>query len=422
MTGEGAATRPRFEWGARPRISRSATVQVREALVPMQLWTSVPVVQRIDEELTIVDRFVLEAALALDPMYPRDVEEVTQIPQDAITRIAGRLTGLGLLTSDGAGYRADPDAAYAALNQRSAPRYVTAWLSFLYLPDGDDLVAFATGSGQAAAPMLNRVGPVGDKALPEDAAGVPVAEFIGPRIRAGTVAGLSDDIVDAAGAATPGGDDEDGDLPGTGPRVPDTCPVYRCAGHVKRDGGGVTLVLRITGRTGNREACVIPGADGQAELWESIDVRVPDALTGWDGGIRPEKVTPTSWRFTLDEAAADSASSRHIPISEPSGLSVTEMPSCVVETEIDFEPLDRAAARIFALDHAVRDVTETAPSSVSGSREALTRAAVSGAARYAAYGLGDSSLTGDDVEERLWAGNYFGHVYAFREAEDFAYG
>lgn len=421
MTGASESARPRFEWGARPKIPRSATVLIKEALVPMHLWTSVPVVKCIDEELTIVDRFVLEAALSLAPMYARDVEEVTQIPEDAVTRIAGRLTGLGLLRSDGGAYWAEADAAYDALTKQSAPRYATAWLSFLYLPDGDDLVAFSAGPGQTAVPMLNRVAPISGKALASDVAGVPLTEFIGQRIRSGTVARLPEDIVDVVEEVTSADEHGNDDGPIHVQRVPDTCSVYRCAGHVKRQGDDVTLVLQIKGRAGNREKCVIPGAVGQANIWESIDVQVPDAVEDWDGRIAIEKITSASWRFILDEVAADSAAWRDVPISEPGGLSITELPSCIVEVEIEFEPEDSAAARIFALDHAVREVTETAYESITGSRNILARAAESGAARFAEYGPGGLPVTGKDVEERLWAGNHFRHVYAIREAEDFAY-
>lgn len=417
MTGQSETERPRFEWGARPKIPGSATVQVREALVPMELWTAVPVVRRIDEELTIVDRFILEAALDLNPLYARDVEDVTRIPRDAVTRIAGRLTGLGLLRAAEDAYWAETDAVEAALNRRSVPRYALTRLTFLYLPDGDDLIAFGSGPGQAAAPKLNRVAPVSDKALPADLAGIPVTEFVGRRIRAGTVARLPEDIVGMPEAG-PSSAEETNDEG----RIPDTCAVYRCAGHVKRQGEEVTLVLRLSsGKGGRGEKCAIPGADGQARRWESLDVQVPEAAEDWGGYAYIGKTSATSWKFILDEDAANSATWQDVPISDPGGLSVTELPSCVVEVEIAFEPLDSDAARIFALDYAVREVTETAYDSISGSPEVLARAVEAGSARFSDYCPGGMGLTAEDLERRLWAGNHFRHVYAVREAEDFAY-
>lgn len=391
-----------FEWRGQPQIARTASAQIREALVPMLIWTSVPVTRRVDQDLTIVDRFILEAALALAPMRAEDVEEVTQIPRDAVLRVAGRLTALGLLRADGTGFHAIEDEVRVALRQRAVPRYTPAYLTFLYLPDGDDLIAYSSGHGQAAPPILHRAEPVSDRAFPPEFGDQPLAELIRERIREQRVARLPDDIVDASQESTV--------------RIPATCPVYRCIGHVRRNGEDVRLILEIKNPSGKKEQCVIQGAAGQAALWEAVAARVPEAALDWDGVAVAAQESATRWRFTLDQEAAAAAVQAGVVVSRPAGLSVADPPSCVAEVEVAFSPADRDAAGIFALDQAVRELTDT-----EHTRLGRAAAAVAAARARQEYDLGDNSLTNMDVEQRLWDKTYFRHVYALREPLDFAY-
>jgi hypothetical protein len=120
----------RFVWSAPLPSRRGATMVIREALIPMVLWPSVAVMRRIEQELTAVERFVIEAALALDPMRPEDVEEVTDIPRDAIIRIAGRMTGLGVLRVGEDGYYGVEVPARAALEERAVPEHRVSHLTW----------------------------------------------------------------------------------------------------------------------------------------------------------------------------------------------------------------------------------------------------------------------------------------------------
>ncbi|MBV9445614.1 MAG: hypothetical protein JO345_06925 [Streptosporangiaceae bacterium] len=391
-----------FEWRGQPHIARTASVQIREALLPMLMWTSVPVTRRVDQDLTIVDRFILEAALALAPMRAEDVEEVTAIPRDAVLRIVGRLAGLGLLRADGTGFVAVEEQVSAALQQRAVPRYIPAYLTFLYLPDGDDLIAYASGQGQAAPPILHRAEPVSDRAFPSGFGDRPLADFVRDRIRERRIARLADDIVDAS--------------PESAVRIPPACPVYRCAGHVRRAGDDVTLVLELKSTTGKKDRCALPGAVGQAALWEAAASRAPEVAQTWEGVVVPAQESATRWRFTLDRLSAGAAVRAGVAVSRPAGLSITVPPACVAEVEVAFSPADTDAAQVFALDHAIREVTDTEHTRLRG--DAATLAA---ARARQEYGLADDAVTTADVEHRLWDDACFRHVYALREPLDFAY-
>ena len=95
---------------------------------------------------------------------------------------------------------------------------------------------------------------------------------------------------------------------------------------------------------------------------------------------------------------------------------ITVPPACAAEVEAVFSPADTDAAEAFALDHAVRTVTDTEHTRLQ--RDAAALAAVG--ARQA-YGLTDDALTAADVERRLWDDACFRHVYALREPLDFIY-
>lgn len=397
---------PEFEWFAAPRTPRKASVVVREALLPMLMWPTVSVTRRVDEKLTVVDRFVVEAALALAPMRVEDVEEVTAIPREAVVRIAGRLVGLGVLRASGPDYHAVEEAARSALNGYAVPRYHTTTVGFLYLPDSDELIACLRGAGRPDPPLLDRVEPTSQKPTPRRVRGLPLAHLITDRMREGTVVGLPEDIVEAAESDT---------------AIPGACPVYRTRGHVRSHGESAMLVLDVLDPSGRRKlkGVAVP-ASRQAKHWMELTGLAPDAALPWQeqGG----KVTalpdssPTRWSFTLDGNAAEAAMDRGIALNRPTGLSIGH-PDCAVSVTVAFSPADAAARWVFALDQAVRELAEKPPASLN---TGVLAAAASRAVQE--HSMPEESLTSAHIEEHLWDDGHFRHVYALRDAKDFAYG
>lgn len=399
-----AAVTALFDWSAPVRTPRNASLVIRDALVPMLLWPSVLVTRRVDQDLTVIDRFVVEAALALSPMRAEDVEEVTAVPRDAIVRIAGRLAGLGLLRAEDDGYHPVAPAALTALERRAIPEYRPTHLTFAYLPQGDDLVAFAPGSGRPDPPLLQKASPAGVAPMPPEIAERNRAEFLRERISGGRVAGLPDNIVDAVAGQ---------DL------VPLVCQAYRCRGHVRSSGADVTLVLRVLDASGGQAAqCVIPGAIGQVARWAALAAQASTAGEAWraaGGQVSAAQETATTWSYTLDGSAAEAAGRGGVALSRPAGLSIRD-DDCVVSVGARFAPADPAAARVFALHHAVRAVADTQPAKL----DAAALATATAEAREA-FGLADAELRVAEVEGRLWKDGHYQHVYAMRSARDFAY-
>jgi hypothetical protein len=400
-----------FVWTGSDSVPRNASVVIREALVPMLLWPSVPVLRRIYEELTVVDRFVAEAAVALAPMRAEDVEEVTTIPRDAVVRIAGRLVGLGLLRAEGADYHPVEEAVRNALRQRAVPEERRGSMTFLYLPHSDDLIAFPVGPGLSRPPLLQKADPAEVAPLPRELAGARRADVLRARIQSGRAAGLPPEVVDVL-------DDPTDDA------LPPSCPAYRCRGHVKSGDDG-RLVLEVLDRDGKKTAqWTLSGATGQAAQWIALASRAADAGAAWtaDGGtVQVRQDEPAAWTYALDSGAAQAATRDGVRLGDPAGLEIhdgdrREDDRVVVVVNARFEPLDRRATRVFALDDAIHAVVDQDPAGVSA--DSVARATAAARARY---GLAPDALTGAEVTESLWTGRHYRHVYGLRAAKDFPY-
>jgi hypothetical protein len=372
----------------------------------------VPVIRRIYEELTVVDRFVVEAALTLAPMRAEDVAEVTTVPRDAVVRIAGRLASLGLLRADGLDFYPVEAAAWNALQQRAVPEDRQTSMTFLYLPHSDDLIAFPTGPGRSKPPLLQKAKPAEVAPLPREVAGARRADLLRTRIQSGRVAGLPPDIVDVV---TDDMSDE---------ALPASCPAYRCRGHVKSNDDG-RLVLDVLDRDGKKTAqWTLSGAIEQADEWVALALRALDAGTSWTvagGDVQVVQEGPAAWMYVLDAVAAKAAARDGLRLSEPAGLEIhdgdrREDDRVVVAVNARFVPLDDDATRVFALHQAIRTLVDQDTASMS----ALAVTEATTAAR-AAYGLENDALTEPEITDSLWTEKHYRHVYALRAAKDFPY-
>jgi hypothetical protein len=385
-----------FSWTAPIKSPANATVVVREALLPMLLWPSVPVVQEVEQRLTVIDRFVVEAALLMTPVTAADIAEVTGVPHDAVGRIAGRLVGLGLLVPDGAGF-APAETAAAALDRPSVAERRETRLTFLYLPQGDDLVAYQDGMRRVEPPMLHRTTPDTMSPLPPGTAERSLAGFLRERIIGGQVVGLPEGIVDVV-------DEEQ--------TTPFGCPAYRCAGTVVTTDTDVELRLRATGTQRRQVSYKIAGAAGQAAYWsaraEWTDAVVAD-WTATGGTVETARLGSTRWSLTVDGPAAVAAVAAGIDLSRPAGLSI-ESDDCVTYVDVSFSAADHAALRMFAMQDALLRIT----SKVTGDLAEETVPDAASAAR-AAYGLTEADLSDAAVHDQLWLDGHYLHVYALRK-------
>jgi hypothetical protein len=388
-----------FSWSAPIESARDATVVVREALLPMLLWPSVPVVREVEQKLTVIDRFVVEAALQMAPVTAVDIAEVTGVPQDAVSRIAGRLVGLGLLVPDGIGF-APTESATAALNRASVPERQVTRLAFLYLPQGDDLIAYQDGPHRVDPPMLHRMVPETMAPLHPGTAERRLAGFLRDRIVGGQVVGLPEGIVDV--------DEEQVDEKQT---VPLGCPAYRCAGSVVTTNTNVELRLHTVGAKRKQINYKIAGAAGQAASWSSRAEWTDAAVADWTatgGTVETTQLGPTQWSLTVDGPAAVAAAAE-VDLSRSAGLSM-QSDDCVTYLDVSFAPADHSARRVFAMQDALLRITSKVTDDLD--EEAVADAASSARARY---GLTEADLTDAAVHDQLWVNGHYLHVYALRK-------
>lgn len=387
-----------FSWSAPIDPAKDADVVVREALVPMLLWPSVPVVQEVEQRLTVIDRFIVEATLMMAPVTAADIEEVTGVPQDAVDRIASRLVGLGLLVPDGIGYGPTEIAAAAMVSDRPAviERQETR-VSFLYLPQGDDLIAYRDGPRRVEPPMLHRMVPVSLAPIPPAVSGRGLAPFLMERITEGQVIGLPEGIVDVVDQ---------------GQAVPFSCPVYRCSGTVVSREADVELRLRTSGAKGQQSNYKIVGADGQAAYWSARTGLVEAAVAGWastGGTVETARLGPVEWSVTVDGPAATEAVAAGVDLSGSAGLSM-QSDDCITYVDVSFSPSDHAARRVFAMQDALLRITSMVVDELV--EEAVHNAT---SAARATYGLAEADLTAAAVHDQLWLDGHYLHVYALRK-------
>jgi hypothetical protein len=385
-----------FSWSAPIKSLRNATVVVREALLPMLLWPSVPVVREVEQRLTVIDRFVVEAALLMAPITAADIAEVTEVPQDAVSRIAGRLVGLGLLVPDGIGL-APAETAAAALGRLSVPERQVTRLTFLYLPQGDDLIAYQDGPHRVEPPMLHRMVPETTSPVPSGTAERNLAGFLRERIVGNQVVGLPEGVVDVV-------DEEQ--------TMPLGCPAYRCVGTVVAADTNVELRLRTAGAKRQQTTYKIVGAAGQAAYWsaraEWTDAVVAD-WTATGGTVKTAQLGPTRWSLTVDGPAAAEAAAARVDLSRPAGLSMLS-DDCITYVDVSFSPADHAARRVFAMQDALLRITSKVTDDLG--EDAVPDAT---SAARATYELTETDLTDADVHNQLWLDGHYLHVYALRK-------
>jgi hypothetical protein len=390
----------RYEWSpVPPKLPRDGVAQVVEALLPMLIWQA-PVTKVVSHGLSVVERFIIEAALDLGDVSVADVAEVTGLPRDLAARVTARVAGVGVLEPlpEGGGYRPVQPAAGEALASAELREFHRTHLTFLYLPTTEDLLAYPAGPRRAEPPHVHRITPVYNAPLPDDVVGRPAAEFLDERIAAGTVPGLPDWVFGAE-------PDE--------ARMPETCPTYRCRGHLKPDAAVLTLVDARTDRT---QPCQLPGAVRLTNWFTGQAEALDGAFSRWDepSATRERSTVDgrAGWVFPVWGGLARQMMDSELPLTRPLGLTVTDE-EATLAVAARLVPNDRAAHETFALDHAVDAV-------LAQPLERLTTEAVEAAVAAAGTEY-DHQPTVGDVRGELWRRGQFFRVYQLRAADDFAY-
>lgn len=417
---------------APPIVAADTQALVSEALLPVLLWPNVPVLRAVEHRLSVVERFLVEAALDLGDVTTLDVQEIIGIPAESTERVLANLCASRILVRSGDAYLPDTDAAQTALDRETLVELRPDHVSLLMLPRSGDALAFDGRQGRNP-PRLDRLQPAGQAPVPEALVGCSRIEVVRDLFVSGRVTGLPDAIVEV------------GDEPES-PMLDETCPVYRATGVVRRviaadisngGGGGDGSMARLRlydHRSKQQVPLDLPGDSALVRAWRGLGDRLAEPaveavaaaavlgpVPGAGAAARLQRAGPVQWTFSLAAPAARAALDQGRPLAFGGGLEIEgDTVATRVEVAIAFAPRDAAARSIFALDRAA-DIIARAASETNGQ---ITATTVEDALASAADELhaDPSDLTPIDLRRHLWGRGRHDVVYRVRAAEDFDYG
>jgi hypothetical protein len=410
---------------------------VARALLPLLYWRGVAVVREKRQELTVLERFVLEMGLTLGTAEPEDFAEITSLPASALAGATWRLIPSGTFSPRGGSYGVDPEQAAAALEQKAIRRLVRASADFVLLPRSDDLLAVTGRDGGWLRDLAQRLVADQQAPLPRPLWTATRAAYLAQKVRAGAVPGLDPDVVDVP--VPDQGDSllvpqaERHDSPG----LP-FCPVYLCRAEIRRTDTGVHVVdavaygrPRRSGRkdqdgtaeveidlTGARGLIAgwleLPNALDDPQMLQAVwrEVGPPDTGYGRPPLDGAHRRGAAEWDLLVNGTAATELCEQDRPLTQPRGLAL-ETAEVTIHIVCHFFPTDDQARALFARDEVVAHLL-TAQQPAKEFPVACQEASVRcpGA---------DGALSEESVRERIWQLGHHHLVYLLRERKDFAY-
>lgn len=442
-----AVARPAVSWTtAAPEAVEGTGLVLRQALVPMQIWHSVPVACTRSRQLSHVEQFLLAAAVELHVVTEEDFEELLGLPKWSLTVLAAGLVRAGALTQSGTACLPTPRSA-DVLADKVLPRWETVPQTFLHLPRTGDLLGLpGAGGGRSGtlagwwaekAPTPDVFAPV-----PESLWDLSRGDVINARLRDGPVPGAPSGAQQVEnGAAQESAvvlatrsDSADDDPPVT----LRGCPAYRWE-HIRFAEGrseGAHLSFELSQRPGRPERdgkgrhWRIPQPPGLYAYWSGLadqagraDVFAPAAETLWGRRLAdevgaPVRTTAGSAWLELSRPAARYLARSGRRLTQPLGLRI-DAQDAEIDLRVELAPADPAAGLLFAVDRAVdlllgpepRTLDDAGRTAFDEQRMPWPLAADPG-----------SDGSGDDlIRRRLWELEYYTAIYQLREKDDFGY-
>ena len=413
---------------------------VSEAFVPLLHWREVSVRRELRQELTRLERFLLEMALALDTVDAEEFEELVSLPRSVLAGGMSRLVAGGAvcLLAEGR-FQVVAEVAARFLQQEAVVHQVTSTADFALLPRSGDLLAVSAEKGRSWLRELERTRlvPATNAPVPRDLWGERSMAYLARRVWEGTFAGNDTDIAtvsevqDDPPLLSPKGSQN-----GKGrQRETGVCPAYRCRAEIRRGRSGnqtVHAVLHGQSKRGSakKEQRVdaevevdLTGAVGLVQSWLELCNALDDPATrraAWHevgpatrfGGAEPsaQRRSHSAWDFLVTGSAARAISEEGRALTQPVGLAIVGE-EAVVELLCRFVPADEEARALFALDGALAALLGS--DSPIDEFDAICSQARTGLAAPTPH------LSGDMVRERVWRLGYYRLAYALREREDF---
>jgi hypothetical protein len=426
----------RVQQVAPPALTPGTVALITEALLPLVGWRDVPVLREVREELTVLERFVLEMALRLGVVTAEDFAEVMSLPRQVLAAGATRLIAGRALRLVGDRYEVEPSTAAKALATQGISRRLTATADFLLLPRTGDVLAMAPGRRSWLRQFeIARLAPSVNAPVPAELWPARRSAYLAERLHAGAVTVQDTEVADLATVP-----DDPPLFASAGGGAVRLCPTYACSAEVVLDEDGrhtVHAVLRSAprrrrrGKTESGEpvelAVRLTGAPGLIAEWVALSGALTDPAVrraAWaeigPGGEdfaemswrRARLRAPLEWDFPITERAATAVAAQYRPLDRPVGLTLST-DTATAQVVCWFVPDDDATQALFAMDAAVGGLLAR-PDPAADAVEVCGKAA-------AEHQVHPTRIDLTAVRERAWQLGHHSLVYALREAEDFPY-
>lgn len=422
MTGEQPAIEIVWDDGIFVRDPKVLAV-VAEAYLPVLVWRDIPVRRHLDEELTAVERLVLEFAKDLGWITVEVIQEVTDLPEESTRVIIERLAEFGVLEAGEHRYAANPEAITEMLDLSALRRREDATCDVVMLPQTGDAIVFgAPLSGKKRrsrqCPQFEQIRVSQRFPVPDRLFDRRPTEVLAEMAAEGALIGLPSDVEEIL------------DAPGR-PKIKETCPAYRVHGLVRADRLELHAFAHDS-KDADRIRIDLPGGTALAADWSGragvLETETgAGAACGSLGAMDPEDVEvvrtgPCAWTFRLGERSATEiiAAGRDLD----GGGFILQDEASIFEVTVSFEPSTPAAIRVFALGRAARLLLRRHRDLMHARiRASLEESDVDEALRAAEriFDLAAGSLQSTELRRHLWTLREYGIVYALRE-DDFSYG
>lgn len=386
---------------------------VEETVLPMLLMPDVPVVLRdVREPISILQRFLLQAAVDAGPLDLREAHQATAIPIVALRRVAGEFARAGLFVAD---EQPDRFSARDELCRRSlaADRVELekpGRLHFLFLPESDEVVALHM-DGQTRKFVTALQACVPEAGFPTPSLeGRGLAEFLQSHLDHSAVGGLPSDFIRTEQPGIEPAPLSDGVVS----PMPKAVPVFRVAFTVTAEKDRTRCRLKLLAPRKPVDVD-LSAAQGMAAIAteratvSSLPTSSVPALTdlGMPHGSGAELHFESPVRATvpLDSWNAQQVAAQ-VWLTQKHPVRVHQ-PSLAMTTRaaVSFLSADEGADRLFAVDEAAQALlTAATPPTPKTLEEAVTRTG--------------RDVHRNDVTDRLWRCRQYACVHAIRVQED----
>lgn len=386
---------------------------VEQATLPMLLLRDVSVVLRdVREPISVLQRFLLQAALDAGVLNLHEAQQASSVPLFALRRLAWEFARAGLFTTveQSDCFAPNNELCRRSLAMDRVELEKPGRLHFVFLPESDELVALVVDDHtRKFVTELQNCEP--DAGYPTPTLeGVACGEFLQQRMGRGEISGLPADFLrfDTA-SLTPAGPSSE-----TASPLPSAIPAFRVGFTALSDKEALRCRLRLLAIRKSPEVDLSAARVLLSRVMEHVGATRSPAESipslraqGFPAGVRSELVfeSPVRAKVPLEAWAAQQVASRGW-LTRSTVLRV-QYPSLAItlRASLAFTAADTEADRLFAIDEAAQELLR------------LPSTPTSKALATAVDRVGRGAET-SHVVDRLWQGGEYACIHAIRVQED----